>query len=349
MKLNRKITFSIILFATTTLNSCQTSNGNSGDNTVTQTEVETTSNLLKGCGFNSFVEVENSFLPAEEYVQQIVRNIVKFAGLPSNFSVYQSENMNNAFAAFDGVNRLIVYDPKLFRNVEVGSSTYWSSVSIIAHEIGHHLSGHTFEQVGDNHGVELQADKFSGHILYKMGASVEQAIAAIKFLGSVHDSQSHPNKDRRIKAIMEGWNEAQSQRYNGAIPATPSDNYFINEVYTQNMLLNSEHFEYVEYREYGENDPFEFGVITEVDNDYSEFKIRLLKDNTSFYEEDLTVFVDANDGSEMCNACWRNFQSLLVPGRRLKLKVLEGLPGGGTSGIGMFYLIHAEQVKNPTF
>lgn len=38
----------------------------------------------------------------------------------------------------------------------------FSQWSIHAHEIGHHLSGHTLTSGGDRHQQELEADEFSG-------------------------------------------------------------------------------------------------------------------------------------------------------------------------------------------
>ena len=54
----------------------------------------------------------------------------------------------------------------------------WAPVSVMAHEIGHHLSGHTITPGGSQPPTELEADKFSGFVLYKMGASLDDASSA---------------------------------------------------------------------------------------------------------------------------------------------------------------------------
>ena len=79
-------------------------------------------------------------------------------------------------------------------------------VSIFAHEIGHHLNGHTLffalnaEGRRDN---ELQADKFSGFLMQKLGATIEQAQAGINILGSEDDSDTHPSKEKRLLGSIE--------------------------------------------------------------------------------------------------------------------------------------------------
>lgn len=69
-------------------------------------------------------------------------------------------------------------------------------MSILAHEIGHHLLGHTISIGSSNPQDELEADKFSGFVLYKMGASLNDAVQAIQLLGSDTDSKTHPSKQK---------------------------------------------------------------------------------------------------------------------------------------------------------
>ncbi|WP_390886604.1 M48 family metalloprotease [Lacinutrix neustonica] len=79
--------------------------------------------------------------------------------MPLNFKIYRA-NINNAVATIINDERYILYDSKLLDLANNQTASFWSSISILAHEIGHHLSGHTLNQMTDNHTAELEADKF---------------------------------------------------------------------------------------------------------------------------------------------------------------------------------------------
>lgn len=176
-----------------------------------------------GCGYNYTPDKKSIsiYQPRLKELDQI-NSILKFSGLSQNFEIY-SANIENAIATIIDNKRYILYDPNLLAYSDEHAGNYWSSMSILAHEIGHHLSGHTLTNKGSNPSDELEADKYSGFVLYKLGASIEQAIAAMQKLGSENDSYSHPSKYKRIQAITEGWNEAAGQRYESAVPPPPAD------------------------------------------------------------------------------------------------------------------------------
>ncbi|MGV8932535.1 MAG: hypothetical protein ACOH1R_10565 [Luteimonas sp.] len=67
----------------------------------------------------------------------------------------------------------------------------------MAHEIGHHLSGHTITEGHSRPEIELEADKFSGYVLYKMGAPLADSTQAIMAMGSPTEQPTHPARDRR--------------------------------------------------------------------------------------------------------------------------------------------------------
>lgn len=180
-------------------------------------------NLHFGCGFNKDLSKPdlNLSMPNQREINEI-QNILSYSGIPMNFEVY-SANIENAVATIINNKRYIIYDPKLLGFADRNSNSYWNSMSILAHEIGHHLSGHTMRNDIDSHKRELEADKFSGFILFKMGASIEQATYTISVLGTEEDSESHPSKYKRIDAITNGWYEASSQINKSAIP--PSNEF----------------------------------------------------------------------------------------------------------------------------
>ncbi|MEZ4951476.1 MAG: M48 family metalloprotease [Saprospiraceae bacterium] len=152
-------------------------------------------------GFSSNTDAEES-----------IRKILEPIGLKPNFVLVPCPNIQNALAVNldDGV-RYIVYDPIFMEGIQKNAKTNWTSISILAHEVGHHLNGHTLTVGNDaqTRGEELEADEFSGFILAKIGSSLEQAQAAMKALphptcaNEVYSS--HPCLEKRLKAIKEGW------------------------------------------------------------------------------------------------------------------------------------------------
>lgn len=160
----------------------------------------------------------------------MVEKIMGYTGLPANF-VVTAGPVPNALAVIlldpqKVPQRVIAFNPDFIgatRRATGGDS--WAPVSIMAHEIGHHLSGHTITAGGSRPGIELEADKFSGYVLQKMGAPLADATKAILTFGTERDMPTHPAKARRAAAITQGWQEACRQQTGadcsaGATPAT---------------------------------------------------------------------------------------------------------------------------------
>jgi hypothetical protein len=176
---------------------------------------------IKMCGYQGYQTVEevesacdlqganrsdNNTEDAEEVVDAILDKV----GLFRNFLIEECENINNALAVtmpLDGgdIDRYILYDLEFFKKVSSSTGTDWGLTSILAHEVGHHLNGHTLKSGGSNHKVELQADEFSGFVLARMKCSLEDAQSAISKLLPDEASSTHPAKKDRLDAIAKGW------------------------------------------------------------------------------------------------------------------------------------------------
>jgi len=189
-------------------------------------------NLKSACGFTN-----------NERAYREIEKIMNLAGLPMNFSVCKSENIKNAYAAMDsdGV-RFIVYDDQFLKKFDTDSSRI-ETVTALAHEIGHHLSGHTLALSHEEYVVnlakycrieskdfdkskctnikaryfkecrdeELEADRFAGFIMYKYGASLIQIESLYYKMTSNYDDtlSDHPNLKKRIDAIEAGFELAK--------------------------------------------------------------------------------------------------------------------------------------------
>lgn len=146
---------------------------------------------------------------SKEVAEKAVDEIVRRSGLKRNFYVMECPNTDNCFAAIQGQTRLIVYDGSFMKKANDLSKSDWGALSILAHEIGHHLQGHTIVEGGSDPVKELEADEFSGFVMYQMGASLKDAQAAINKLTSDYDGGTHPARPKRLAAIKKGYENAQ--------------------------------------------------------------------------------------------------------------------------------------------
>lgn len=145
---------------------------------------------------------------SNQHAEAVVDRILKQVGLLRNFIVVECPNTENCFATVVDGQRYIVYDGAFMKRVENVTHTDWSAISIVAHEIGHHLQGHTIDGKGSRPQKELEADRFSGFVMQRLGASLEESLVAIKTLGDDKASYSHPAKAFRIDVIRQGWMDA---------------------------------------------------------------------------------------------------------------------------------------------
>jgi hypothetical protein len=186
-------------------------------------------NFKVSCNYAG-VENENRIVGffADEEAENALKRIMKYTGLPANFTI-RAANVSNACAVIDGSNRYILYSQEFMEKQD-----NWAKISILAHEIGHHLSGHTLEAGGSRPPIELEADKFSGFVLAKMGATADESLIAIKRYASDEYSLTHPSKSARIAAIMNGWKQANETANQ---PNKPNNPDIINPNVSSNEII----------------------------------------------------------------------------------------------------------------
>lgn len=169
------------------------------------------------CGLNSQKEVklDRNILNNAD-AETALRNILEKSGLPDNIKIYPSSDVPNARAtaecsSLNECERIILYNPKFLKRVNKNSENDWAAISIIAHEVGHHLAGHTIEAAAHSgtelKNGELQADEYAGFILANLGSSLNDAISAVKEWADEKETDTHPCADKRIEAIRRGWNK----------------------------------------------------------------------------------------------------------------------------------------------
>lgn len=133
-----------------------------------------------------------------------------------NFNLEEQEGINNAYATIIRNKRYIVYDNTFLESLDGYAGTKWAAISVLAHEMGHHYRNHVVDARGSTPPKEIEADYFSGYVMARLGASLNEARAAMEKIASPTASSSHPGKADRLNAIAKGWN------YANGVPETSS-------------------------------------------------------------------------------------------------------------------------------
>jgi len=141
---------------------------------------------------------------------QAILGAVDEVGRPIEFGVGPVQNAAAMAVAAPGGGLLevILYNEDFMEWLQAQHS--WAAVSVLAHEVGHHLDGHATISVPNDHPWrrELAADWLSGCALRNMNAPLSGATAAMHAIRSRFGSgggPSHPPVERRERAIEEGW------------------------------------------------------------------------------------------------------------------------------------------------
>ncbi len=186
--------------------------------------------LIRGNSFVSNVSADNA-----------LNRILEVTGMAKRFVLYPCNNINNCIAtSYRGI-RYILYD-RYFMEEIANNTSSWSKISILAHEVGHHVNGHSIDLLSYASGqidaptliekrqMEIEADEYSGFVMQKLGASLAQAQGAInRFSFNGDDSYStHPNRVKRLAAIERGYNKAkgQSSSYSNTSSTLTAEDYF---------------------------------------------------------------------------------------------------------------------------
>jgi len=156
----------------------------------------------------------NSFTSSAE-ADNALNEILAVVGAAKRFMLFPCDNIQNAIAYTSPTGlRYILYDP-IFMESLVSGDNYWSSMSILAHEVGHHINGHTLRgdiSLYESRLKELEADEFAGFVLAKLGADIDVIKEVFYSIGGDGDDtySTHPNKTRRVNAIIKGFDRARS-------------------------------------------------------------------------------------------------------------------------------------------
>jgi len=178
---------------------------------------------VTGCGFKvpprSLI---NAKFQSVYEAKAILNSMLDSIQWQENFSVREQNGIRNAYATIINRVRWIIYDNDFLEDIDAYASTKWASISVLAHEMGHHYYNHVVNIGGSTPPKEIEADAFSGYVMAKLGATLDQSLAAMQAIAADRASASHPAKKDRLNAITKGWNSAGSNE-TATNPTTPSN------------------------------------------------------------------------------------------------------------------------------
>ena len=140
-------------------------------------------------------------------VREMLQEIITITGLQTDFELKEA-NVLNIEASVSHRKRFILYNPTYIATLNNVTKNKWAVMTLLAHEVGHHLNGHTMHKGGSTPALELEADEFAGFILYKLGATLKQSQNVMYYIAKEKASRTHPSKNSRLSAIEKGWNKA---------------------------------------------------------------------------------------------------------------------------------------------
>ena len=163
--------------------------------------------------------VQANTLTSDLEAENALDRILNVIGASKNFILTPCDKIKNALATAYRGNRYILYDKK-FMNIISENTNDWSNLFILAHEVGHHINGHSIDillygadivdapSLEKKRKQELEADEFAGFVLAKLGASLSELKEVVNLIANDKDDtfSTHPNIDKRIASIEVGFN-----------------------------------------------------------------------------------------------------------------------------------------------
>ena len=174
-------------------------------------------------GLELCIQYQKSFsaFTNEKEADEALDKILNVIGASKNFTLVPCDDISNALAVTFKGERFILYDGAFMKKLTQLTNN-WSSLFILAHEVGHHINGHTRDfllatvlddqSLEDRRKEELEADEFASFIVSKLGASYSQIEQTVDLIASNESDlySTHPNYDKRIAAVKKGFDRAYS-------------------------------------------------------------------------------------------------------------------------------------------
>tara|TARA_R110002124_G_scaffold281958_1_gene456730 strand:- start:624 stop:1817 length:1194 start_codon:yes stop_codon:yes gene_type:complete len=238
------------------------------------------SDALKLC-----TAIQNNSFISDSKADNALDRILSVIGASKRFVLQSCDNINNAVAtSYKGI-RYILYDRDFMDSLDSGDN--WSNLFILAHEVGHHINGHSLDiilyandivdpkSLLEKRNQELEADEFAGFILGKLGATLKQTSSSINLISSEKDDtySTHPSKSKRLAAIEKGYKKNLEKN---------------TKVYETNAIQAAQEYYYLGFEKY------KYGKIFESLVDFNK-AIKLDPQNSKYHYNRAIIKYDLED------------------------------------------------------
>ena len=262
------------------------------------------------------VALQSNNFTTDAEAENAVNKILSVIGVSQKPILQACSNINNAVAAVFKGKRYVLYDREFMNSLTRGANKYWANMFILAHEIGHHVNGHSLDillyandiidpkSLSVKREQELEADEFAGFVLTKLGASFSDISNVLSNLPKINNENrsTHPSKDKRIAAVKKGFGESDiynidSKKLNYSIIVSNDNDLnavwdnVVNKVKELKLSSVSDPFERLEII----NDD----NIPEIENNSWVYGKILKNDLTQYKEPQLILVQSKYDGKEM--------------------------------------------------
>jgi hypothetical protein len=189
-------------------------------------------NIISSCSYSGEILKSSSYKNELPLNTQIIFNkILQSVNCRDSFNLRESD-VPVAAAILIQKNSLaireILFNSKSINEAFLNNDTIEHKekiiVSILAHEIAHHILGHTLKYDESRPLTEIEADRFSGYISGLFGSTLEEAQLAVNFFSNEEATKTHPSRVARLLAVKNGYNDGKSmdwQSYTFIQPNTP--------------------------------------------------------------------------------------------------------------------------------
>src|SRR6188474_2160978 len=93
------------------------------------------------------IHKDSTSLKVTSNIHEMLLEIINVTGLQANFELKQADVLNIE-ASISHRKRYILYNPAFITSITNLTKDKWAAMALLAHEVGHHLNGHTIGKTG---------------------------------------------------------------------------------------------------------------------------------------------------------------------------------------------------------
>lgn len=166
-----------------------------------------------GCNFKSDkIKGDYTLFDPTKKAADVVDEILRKVAIKDRPFILNAADVDNAQATIRGENdRYLLYSNEFLKKFSSDTRTKWSAYAVFAHEIAHHVLLHNLKDTSatNRKKFEFQADAWAARILARMGASREDALAAVYALTD-DNSRYYPKKSARVEQMGIAYDEEKA-------------------------------------------------------------------------------------------------------------------------------------------